>query len=123
MPPGSQRTNWSDALEYAMLLLLILMFTPLAFTYFFAWLLYPLVVVLNFVLSAAPRSPQRIRGWLWFWASVVLLAFTIPLPAFRSLQAAGSTLLACLLLFVGLGWKLRAAGRLQLVRAPEKRTA
>ncbi len=120
MPRRSQRTDWSDALEYAMLLLLILMFTPLAFTYFFVWLLYPLVIVLNLVLSAPPRSPQRIRGWLWFWASVVLLAFTIPLPAFRPLQAAGSTLLACLLLFFGLGWKLRAAGHMQPVGAREK---
>jgi hypothetical protein len=120
MPRRSQRTDWSDALEYAMLLLLILMFTPLAFTYFFVWLLYPLVIVLHLVLSAPPRSPQRIRGWLWFWASVVLLAFTIPLPAFRPLQAAGSTLLACLLLFLGLGWKLRAAGHMQPVGAPEK---
>lgn len=120
MPPRSQRTNSSDALEYAMLLLLILMFTPLAFTYFFVWLLYPLTVVLHLVLSAAPESPQRIRGWLWFWACIVLIALTLPLPAFRPLQAAGSTLLACLLLFTGIGWKLRAAVGGQRVRAGQR---
>jgi Glycosyltransferase family 87 len=109
MPSRTQRTNSSDALEYAMLLLLILIFTPLAFVYFFVWLLYPLVVVLNLVLSAPPGSPQRIRGWIWFWACIILIAFTLPVPAFYPVQAAGNILLACLLLFVGLGCKLRAA--------------
>jgi hypothetical protein len=108
MPSRTQRTNSSDALEYAMLLLLILIFTPLAFVYFFVWLLYPLVVVLNLVLSAPPGSPQRIRGWIWFWACIILIAFTLPVPAFYPVQAAGN-ILACLLLFVGLGCKLRAA--------------
>jgi hypothetical protein len=109
MPSRTQRTNSSDALEYAMLLLLILIFTPLAFNYFFVWLLYPLVVVLNLVLSAPPGSPQRIRGWIWFWACIILIAVTLPISAFRPVQAAGSILLACLVLFVGLGCKLRAA--------------
>jgi hypothetical protein len=119
MPPHRERTRSSDALEYAMLLLLILIFTPLAFTYFFVWLLYPLVVALHVVLTAPPRSPQRIRGWLWFWACIMPLSFTLPLSAFRPLQAAGSTLLACLLLFVGIGWKLRVAARSQPARARE----
>jgi hypothetical protein len=108
MPPHSERTNSSDALEYAMLLLLILIFTPLAFTYFFVWLLYPLVVIVHVLLTAPPRSRQRIGGWLWFWACMMLLSFTLPISAFRPLQAAGSTLLACLLLFAGIGWKLRS---------------
>ncbi|HEU4345973.1 MAG TPA: glycosyltransferase family 87 protein, partial [Candidatus Binatia bacterium] len=110
-PPHTERTSSSDALEYAMLLLLILIFTPLAFTYFFVWLLYPVVVGLHLVLTAPPRSPQRIKGWLWFWTSILLISFTIPVSAFRPLQAAGSTLLACLLLFVGIGWKLRVGAR------------
>ena len=37
-PGGSSR---SDAIEQAMLLLLILMFSPLSFNYFFLWLIYP----------------------------------------------------------------------------------
>ncbi len=111
MPSYRERTNASDALEYAMLLLLILMFTPLAFTYFFVWLLYPLVVALCLVLKAPPGSLQRIAGWTWFFASVLFLSFTFPLPAFRAAQAAGSTVMACLLLVVGIGWNLRAETR------------
>jgi hypothetical protein len=52
MPGYTQRTNSSDALEQTMLLLLILMFTPLAFNYFFVWLLYPMVVPVHLVLSS-----------------------------------------------------------------------
>jgi hypothetical protein len=111
MPSRTQRTNSSDALEYAMLLLLILIFTPLAFVYSFVWLLYPLVVVMNLVLSAPPGSPQRIRRWIWFWASIVLIAFTLPVPVLYPVQAVGNILLACLLLFVGLGCKVRAVAR------------
>jgi Glycosyltransferase family 87 len=119
MPPPNKRTSLSDALEHAMLLLLILIFTPLAFTYFFVWLIYPLVVALHLVLTAPPRSPQRIRGWIWFWATITLIAFTLPISAFRPIQAAGSTLLACLLLFLGMGWKLRVSTR-QLASAQQQ---
>jgi hypothetical protein len=109
MPAQCERTNSSDALEQAMLLLLILIFTPLAFTYFFVWLLYPIVVAVRIVLSAPPRSRQRIGGWVWLCACMMLISFTLPISAFRPLQAAGSTLLACLLLFAGIGWNLRVA--------------
>jgi hypothetical protein len=107
-PSHHERTNASDALEYAMLLLLILIFTPLAFTYFFVWLLYPFVVGLHLVIKAPPGSLRRITGWIWFFTCVFFLCFTFPLPAFRAVQAAGSTMIACLLLFVGIGWNLRA---------------
>jgi hypothetical protein len=111
MPSHRERTNASDALEYAMLLLLILIFTPLAFTYFFVWLLYPFVVSLALVLKAPPGSLQRIGGWSWFFTSILFLCFTFPLPAFRAVQASGSTLMACLLLIMGIGWNLRAETR------------
>ena len=94
-----------------MLLLLMLIFTPLAFTYFFVWLLYPLVVSLRLVLNAALGSFQRIGGWTWFCTCVLFLCFTFPIPGFRSAQAAGTTLLACLLLLLGIGWNLRAETR------------
>jgi hypothetical protein len=111
MPSHRERTIASDALEYAMLLLLILILTPLAFTYFFVWLLYPLVVSLALVLKAPPGSLQRIGGWSWFFTSILFLCFTFPLPAFRAVQASGSTLMACLLLIMGIGWNLRAETR------------
>ena len=116
MPSHGERTKASDALEYAMLLLLILIFTPLAFTYFFVWLLYPLVIALRLVLRTPVRSPKRTGAWFWFWACVILLTLTFPIPFFRPAQAAGSTLMACLLLIVGIGWSLRAETRNRSIR-------
>ena len=123
MPSHSQRTNSSDALEHAMLLLFILIFTPLAFTYFFVWLLYPLVVALRLVLRTPVRSPKRIGAWVWFWACVILLGLTFPVAFFRQAQAAGSTLMACLLLIVGIGWSLRAETRNRSIRLRGLQTA
>jgi hypothetical protein len=123
MPSQNNRTEQTDALEYAILLLLIVIFTPLAFTYFFVWLFYPLVMALHLVLTAPPASTERLKRWTWFWVSLVPLTFTMPVPAFRPLQAAGSTLVTCLLLIAGLGWHLRDAGRrrsLHEVRANQR---
>jgi hypothetical protein len=122
MPSYHKRTKESDSLEYAMLLLLILIFTPLAFTYFFVWLLYPLVVALHLVLKAPPQSSQRIRGWIWFGACLLPLTFTIPVSVFRPVQAAGSTLVTCLILLAGLGLQLRAGARQTPVRVREPQT-
>src|SRR4051812_7361239 len=45
MPQRRQRTRETDAIEFALLILLMLLFTPLSFGYLFAWLIYPLTVV------------------------------------------------------------------------------
>jgi hypothetical protein len=94
-----------------MLLLLILIFTRLAFVYSFVWLLYPLVVVLNLVLLAPPALHKGSEVGSGSEPPLVLIAFTLPVPALYPIQAVGNTLLACLLLFVGLGFKLRAIAR------------
>src|ERR1041384_4251529 len=47
MPRATRRTPETDAIEFALLLLLILIFTPLSFGYLFAWLLYPLTVAVR----------------------------------------------------------------------------
>ena len=101
MPRSGLRTPETDAIEFALLLLLILIFTPLTFGYLFAWLLYPLTVIGQRVLSA-PEARKRL---LVFTAvAVALLSLSIPLriPA----QAYGNTLLATLLLFIGLAMEL-----------------
>lgn len=60
MPHYAQRTAHTDLIEYAMLLILILIFTPLSFTYFYIWLLYPLTVAFNILLTA--RNPSTGTG-------------------------------------------------------------
>jgi hypothetical protein len=107
MPASRRRTQETDAIEFALLLLLILMFTPLSFGYLFAWLIYPFTVVLQRLLTG-PRSWTLLGCSI---AAVVLLALSIP---FRVLaQVYGNALLATFLLFVGLAtelWRLKRAG-------------
>jgi len=109
MPRAPFRTQEMDAIEFALLLLLILIFTPLTFGYLFAWLLYPLTVIVQRVLTA-PEASKRLLGFTI--AAVALLSLSIPLriPA----QAYGNTFLATLLLFIGLAielWDLKRAQR------------
>jgi hypothetical protein len=105
MPPHSRRTAQTDAIEWAMILLLILMFSPLSFNYFFVWLLYPIAVALHLVLSAPPRSAARRARLVWLGLALAPLAATAPL--LRLAQAYGSLFFTSLVLLVGLGWSLR----------------
>jgi hypothetical protein len=75
MPRYIQRTTCSDSIEYAMLLLLILIFTPLSFTYFYVWLLYPLTVALNIQQTLPNPSRARNMMLIWFMTCLLLLGF------------------------------------------------
>ena len=107
MPAARRRTAETDAIEFALLLLLILVFTPLSFGYLFAWLIYPLTVVVHRWLTG-PRSPLLISCAV---AAVGLLALSIPFRVMA--QVYGNALFATLLLFAGLAtelWRLKRAG-------------
>lgn len=99
IPRRSTRTAESDALEFAALLLLVLIFTPLTFGYLFAWLLYPFTVIVQRVLEYRSR-----RLLIFGSAAVSLLALTIPLRVVA--QTYGNILLATVLLFVAIAWEL-----------------
>lgn len=108
MPRYALRTAHTDSIEYAMLLLLILIFTPLSFTYFYVWLLYPLMVAFHVLLIAPYPSWEKKAIMIWFVICLILLSFMLPALGFdHYLEAIGNTFWACVLLLVGLGWKLR----------------
>ena len=107
MPAARRRTRETDAIEFALLLLLILMFTPLSFGYLFAWLIYPLTVVVQRLLTG-PRSPLLLGCGI---SAVLLLALSIPFRVMA--QVYGNALFATFLLFVGLAmelWRTKRAG-------------
>jgi hypothetical protein len=107
MPAAARRTPETDAIEFALLLLLILIFTPLSFGYLFAWLLFPFTVIVQRLLSS--RGSRALAGLTI--AAVALLSLSIP---FRLMaQTYGNTLFATLLLFIGLAlelWRLKRRG-------------
>jgi hypothetical protein len=97
MPRAGRRTPETDAIEFALLLLLILVFTPLSFGYLFAWLLYPFTVVTQRIFDK--KGPPRVLA-VCAGSAVVLLAFSIPFRV--GAQVYGNALFATLLLFAGL---------------------
>ncbi|MGI8820947.1 MAG: glycosyltransferase 87 family protein [Chthoniobacterales bacterium] len=99
IPRRNRRTPETDAIEFALFILLLLMFTPLAFGYLFACLLYPFAVVVQRLLTR-PTRRMLICGSL----AVFLLALTLPLQ--RGAQTYGNTFLATLVLFIGLALEL-----------------
>jgi hypothetical protein len=99
------RTPETDAIEFALLLLLMLVFTPLSFGYLFAWLLYPLTVVVQRIVTGTTKNATLA---VCAGSAVVLLALSIPFRVMA--QTYGNALFATLLLFAGLAielWRLK----------------
>jgi hypothetical protein len=112
MPQRDTRTAESNAIEFALLLLLMLMLTPLSFGYFYSWLMLPFAVITQRVLIEKGSAVL----W-WTLPALALLALGLAFP--RGAQLYGNTFFASLLLFVGLSVELlrfKRAG--QLVAPP-----
>ena len=74
MPQRDMRTSETDAIEFALLLLLMLMVTPLSFGYFYSWLMLPFAVVTQQTLARkrclfCGGPCRRWRYWLSAWHS------------------------------------------------------
>jgi hypothetical protein len=105
LPRAGRRTPDTDAIEFALLLLLMLVFTPLSFGYLFAWLLYPLTVVVQRAVTGATKNAPLMACSA---CAVTLLALSIPFRVMA--QTYGNALFATLLFFAGLAielWRLK----------------
>jgi hypothetical protein len=104
MPRKENRNRTSSSIEYALLVLLILMFSPLSFNYFYVWLLYPLTLAIHLGLEAPERSAMR-RFLLGSVASSLgLLALSV--VSSRTAAGYGNSFFAGAVLLVSLGWRL-----------------
>jgi hypothetical protein len=95
-----QRAPEGDAREFAALLLLILIFTPLAFGYLFVWLMFPLALLIKRTKAAA----ESISLMCLLIALALLIATGIT-PRFA--QIYGSLFFAALMLYLALAIDLR----------------
>lgn len=109
MPRYRQRTDRTDAIEMAMLLLMIVAFNPLAFDYSYVWLLYPVAMLLQLLVEAREGSRERKVLLASFWAMLLILSLALPFR--RMAQAYGNLLIAGMILLVILGWQLRRSAR------------
>jgi hypothetical protein len=95
-----QRAPEGDAREFAALLILILIFTPLAFGYLFVWLMFPLALLIKRAKAAA----ESISLMSLLIALALLIATGIT-P--RIAQIYGSLFFAALMLYLALAIDLR----------------
>jgi alpha-1,2-mannosyltransferase len=108
LPPRNRRTPQSDALEFALVTLLTVVFSPLSFNYAYVWLIYPTTLAVYLVISESPASPRHRLKVAWITAVVFIPALAIPMPLLA--QAYGNLLVPALLLVFGLGMMLSATG-------------
>jgi Glycosyltransferase family 87 len=104
MPGRGKGNRGTSAIEYALLILLILMFSPLSFNYFYVWLLYPLTLALHLGLEA-PRGSASRRVLLGSVAGS-LGSLSLSLVESRTAAGYGNSFFAGAILMAGLGWKL-----------------
>jgi glycosyl transferase family 87 len=89
----------SDATEYGALLILILLFTPLAFGYLFVWLIPPVAVLIKQATAANDTA-----SWIYLLVALCLLIATAITPRFA--QIYGSLFFTGLILYCALATNL-----------------
>lgn len=114
IPRRDRRTRETDAIEFALLILLMLTVTPLAFGYLFACLLYPITVIVQRLVRQTASASLLLCAVL----AVLLLALTIPWQ--RTAQTYGNTFAATIILFLGLAAELWRTKRQPAARDAEK---
>jgi hypothetical protein len=102
MLPASRMTRKSFAEETAILICLMTVTSPLARSYYFVWLLYPVSVLLQRAMDD-PRPVVRRRTWIGLVFGAVLAGIT----ASRTLQAYGNETMASFLFIGMLAWHMR----------------
>jgi hypothetical protein len=103
MPANQHRTPRSDAAELAILICLLLIGSPVAYIYFFVWLLFPLTVL---VYCAASTAERTVRWQTWILIGAAMTLFAVGVNS-HYLQVAGNSLWAAVLIVVGLVWHMR----------------
>jgi alpha-1,2-mannosyltransferase len=107
LPRQRHRTQQTDAIEYAIVVLLTVMFSPLSFNYAYVWLIYPMTLALHLVMSESRGARGHRTRVAWIAAVFLIPALALPMPVLA--QAYGNLFMPALLLLLGLGVMLRAA--------------
>jgi hypothetical protein len=106
LPPRGRRTPASDAAEYALLIALMTIASPLARAYYFVWLLFPFTLM---VYRAALDPDPVVRRWMarLLLASLALFTVGVTLGPPHILQALGNMFWATAIVIGALTWLMR----------------
>ncbi|HEX3406958.1 MAG TPA: hypothetical protein VHS81_06950, partial [Caulobacteraceae bacterium] len=106
LPPRRRRTPASDGAEYALLIALMTIASPLARAYYFVWLLFPFTVL---VYRAALDPDRAVRRWSagLLIASLTLFTIGVSIGPPHILQALGNMFWATAIIIGALAWLMR----------------
>ena len=96
------------------------MLSPLSFNYAYVWLIYPLTLALNLVMSEPPDAPGHRSKVAWITAVFLLPALALPMPVLA--QAYGNLFLPSLFLLFGPGGDTPCRGPRRTERKHRPRT-
>ncbi len=106
LPPENRRTPASDGAEYALLIALMTIASPLARAYYFVWLLFPFTVLVHrAALDPEARVRRRTAGLLG--ASIALFCIGVTFGPPHWLPALGNMFWACAVIIGALVWLMR----------------
>lgn len=118
MPRRANRTAATTTLETAALTALMIIASPISYTYYDVWLIYPVTVLLHHAVTSPERLTRRV-SWVTLVGTLLILLAGLPLGRPHVVQAYGHGLWAILFLVAGLGWLMqRAAGPPAVVAVP-----
>ncbi len=106
MPRRDHRTPATTTLETAALTALMIIASPISYTYYDVWLLYPVTVLLHHAVTSPERLTRRVSGATLVATLLILLA-GLPLGRPHVVQAYGHGLWAILVMVAGLGWLMQ----------------
>jgi len=106
LPREDRRTPASNAAEYALLIALMIVASPLARGYYFVWLLYPYTLLIQWAAADPQPRVRRTLAWLLVAAQTLLLAGgSLGLPHWPG--ALGAQLWADAVVIGALVWLMR----------------
>ena len=103
MPKPERRTPATDAAEFGMLILLMLIGTPYAYGYYFVWLLTPLTVIAHRALNGNGTNSRNL-AWDVLILVVLLLAIGAPIDGNLYPMGYGTSFWATMVAYAGLIW-------------------
>jgi hypothetical protein len=110
LPPRKRQTPQTQAIEWAMLLVLMLVASPYQFGYYSIWLMLPYAVLVEAVLSARREGRPAPIPLLALIVCPILLMFAVQFKPFYRMQMYGNIFWADLLILAALGaelWRCR----------------
>jgi hypothetical protein len=106
LPTRRERTPGSDAAEYALVVALATLASPLARAYYFIWLLFPYTVLVDAAALDPDRTAQR-RSAIVLAAAVAVFTVGVSIDAPHIPQALGNMFWATAIVIGALAWLMR----------------